>query len=49
MIKRFEFVDKTIAIIREKLENNLPSEATLEDMVAKRDKLLKQVMHKEVN
>lgn len=49
MIKRFEFVDKTIAIIREKLENNLPKEATLDDMVAKRDKLLKEVMHEEVS
>lgn len=49
MEKRYEFIDRTIYLIRKILEENLPKEATLDEMVVKRDKLLKQVMHEEVN
>ena len=48
MIKRYDFVDKTLAIIRKELENNLPKEGTLDEMVEKRNELLKRVMHMEV-
>jgi hypothetical protein len=46
MEKRFEFVDRTLHLIRELLENHLPKEGTLDEMVIKRDKLLLKFMHK---
>lgn len=42
MIKKFDFVDKTIHLIRKLLEENLPQEGTLEEMVIKRNKLLQK-------
>lgn len=46
MIKRYEFVDRTLHLLRMELENHLPNEGTLDEMVQKRDKLLNQFMHK---
>lgn len=40
MIKRYEFVEKTLHLIRALLENYLPTEGTLEEMIEKRNKLL---------
>jgi len=48
MIKRYEFVERTIYLIREILENKLKKEDTLEEMILKRDELLKQFMHEEI-
>lgn len=42
MEKRFEFVDRTIYLIRQLLEENLPKEATLDEMVQKRNMLLEK-------
>lgn len=44
MIHRYEFIDKTLYLIRKLLEQNLPKEATLEEMIEKRDILLKKFM-----
>ena len=45
MVKRYEFVDRTIFLIRQLLENKLPKEDTLDEMYMKRDKILKQFIH----
>jgi len=42
MIKRYDFTDKTIYLIRKLLEENLPRESTLDEMVSKRNELLKR-------
>jgi hypothetical protein len=42
MEKRFEFVDRTIFLIRKLLEEHLPKEATLDEMVQKRNSLLEK-------
>ncbi len=42
MEKRYEFVEKTIYLIRQLLEEHLPKEATLDEMVNKRNQLLKK-------
>jgi hypothetical protein len=39
MIKRYEFIERTIYLIRQKLEENLPDEATLEEMTNKLEEL----------
>lgn len=44
MIKRHEFVERTIYLIREILEKYLPKEATLDEMINKRDKLLQKFL-----
>ena len=43
MIKRYDFVDRLIYLIKEKLENNLPDEATLEEMIQKTKELIKEI------
>jgi hypothetical protein len=42
MIKSYDFIDRTIYLIRKLLEENLPREATLDEMIEKRDKLLQK-------
>lgn len=42
MEKRFEFVDRTIHLIRKLLEDHLPKEGTLDEMVQKRNQLLEK-------
>lgn len=42
MEKRYEFLERTIYLIRKLLEENLPQEGTLEEMVIKRNKLLQK-------
>jgi len=42
MIKRYEFTDKTIHLIRKLLEEHLPKEGTLDEMVQKRNQLLEK-------
>ena len=44
MIKRHEFVERTLFLIRKLLEDYLPNEGTLEEMGIKRDKLLQKFM-----
>jgi hypothetical protein len=44
MMKRYDFVDRTIVLIRELLEEHLPKEATLDEMIEKRNKLLQKFM-----
>ena len=43
MIKRYEFVERTIHLLREKLENNLPIESTLDEMIEKSKELIKEI------
>jgi len=42
MIKRFEFIERTLYLIRKLLEEHLPEEAIFDEMVNKRDKLLQK-------
>jgi hypothetical protein len=44
MVKRYEFTEKTIYLIRKKLEENLPDEATLEEMIEKTRELIKDII-----
>lgn len=47
MEKRYDFVERTIYLIRKLLEEQLPKEGTLDEMVIQRDKLLLyKFMHK---
>ena len=42
MIKKDEFIDRTLYLIKKLLEEYLPKETTLEEMIDKRDKLLQK-------
>jgi hypothetical protein len=44
MMRKYEFVDKTIHIVRERLEKGLPEEDTLEEMILKAKELLKDIL-----
>ena len=44
MIKRFEFIEKIIYLLRKELEENLPDEATLEDFYIHLEKILKKLV-----
>jgi len=44
MIKRYEFIERTLFLIKEILENHLPKEDTLDSMCEKRDILIKKVL-----
>lgn len=44
MIKKYEFIEKTLFIIRKELEENLPDFVTLEEMTDKRNKILKNLI-----
>jgi hypothetical protein len=44
MSKRYEFVEKTICLIRERLEKNLPDNISIDKMILKRDKILNKFM-----
>jgi hypothetical protein len=48
MIRRYEFVEKTICLIRERLEKSLPDDASIDKMILKRDKILYKFMKEEV-
>jgi len=43
MIKRNDFVERSIYLLREKLEENLPLEATLDEMVEIARELIKEI------
>lgn len=42
MEKKFEFVERTLYLIRKLLEDNLAKEATLDEMIEKRNRLLQK-------
>lgn len=42
MVKKFEFIEKTLYLIRKLLEEHLPKEGTLDEFVEKRNKLLQK-------
>lgn len=44
MEKKHEFIEKTIFLIRKLLEDNLQREATLDEMIEKRNILLKKFL-----
>jgi len=46
MVKRYEFIEKTLYLIRKLLEENLPKEDTLDKMLEKRNKLLQKFLEK---
>ena len=43
MIKRFEFIEKIIYLLRKELEENLPEEAPLNEMCEKLNKILNRL------
>jgi ASC-1-like (ASCH) protein len=43
MIKKYEFIERTLYLIREKLEKRLPDETTLEEMIEKTKKIIKEI------
>lgn len=43
MMKKYEFIERTIYLIREKLEKGLMNEATLDEMVEKSKDLIKEI------
>jgi hypothetical protein len=43
MEKRYDFIDKTLHIIRKQLSDKLPNEAPLEKMIIKTKELLKDI------
>jgi hypothetical protein len=43
MIKRYDFIERTIYLIRKQLEENLPEETTLDEMVEKTKSILKKI------
>lgn len=44
MIKRYDFIERTLYLMRELLEKYLPKEAPLDEMIEKRDNLLKKLI-----
>ena len=40
MMKRYDFVDRTIYLIRKELEQNLPDEDTLDEMIKKAKEII---------
>jgi len=44
MIKKHDFVDRTVYLIRTELEKHLPKEGTLDEMIDLRDKLIKKIL-----
>jgi hypothetical protein len=43
-MKRYEFVEKIVYLVREKLENNLPNEGSQNEMIIKAKKLLEKIL-----
>jgi len=43
MIKRYEFIERTLYLIRKQLEDNLPEETTLDEMIEKTKSLLHKI------
>ena len=43
MEKRYEYIERIMYLIREKLENNLPDEVTLDEMIMKYKELIKEI------
>ena len=44
MIKRYEFIERVIYLLRKELEENLPEESSLEDMYNYLEKILKKIV-----
>jgi hypothetical protein len=44
MIKRFEFIEKIIYLLRKELEENLPEESSLDDMFSYLEKTFKKLL-----
>lgn len=45
MIKKYEFIERIIYLARKELSENLPEEATLDEMVDKAKKILKNSIY----
>jgi hypothetical protein len=44
MIKKYDFIERIIYLIREKLEKDLPDKTTLEEMIEKARELIKEIL-----
>lgn len=44
MVKKYDFIDRVLFLIRKKLEEDLPKEATLDEMIQKYEKLIKEIL-----
>jgi hypothetical protein len=43
MVKRYEFIERTLYLVRKILSENLPDEATLEEMTNKLEELITKI------
>ena len=44
IVKRHDFIERTLFLLRKLLEEHLPEKAILDEMVDKRDKLLQKFL-----
>ncbi len=44
MIKRHEFIERTLFLIRKELSQQLPNEAILDDMIDKTKKIINKIL-----
>ena len=44
MMKRYDFIDRTIYLIRKELEQKLPNETTLDEFIDKAKELIKKIL-----
>jgi hypothetical protein len=44
MVKRYEYIERILFLIRKKLEENLPEETTLEEMINKTREKIKEIL-----
>jgi len=47
MVKRYEFIEKTLYLIRQELEEKLPDESILDEMIDKAKKIIKNIYKEE--
>ena len=43
MIKRYDFIERTLYLIRKELSEQLPKETTLDEMIDKAKKIIKNI------
>lgn len=43
MVKRFDFIERTLFLIRKELSEKLPDEEILDDMILKAKEILKEI------
>lgn len=44
MMKRYEFIERVIYLLREKMEHQLPDEATMDELIEKTKDIFKNIL-----